>query len=98
MDTQKEYNFTKLKREIQERSLRLAAKAYLHTAIKSYVELAGEVSIWNPDRFGLSANVVCSLNRAIEHLLKLRLCKTDWFLLFPLPKRGIGGRPLTRDK
>jgi hypothetical protein len=87
MNTQRESDPTKLERKIQEMSLRLAANAYLHTAIKSYVELAGEVSIWNPDRFGLSANVVCSLNRAIEHLLKLRLCKTDWLLLFPLPKK-----------
>jgi hypothetical protein len=77
----------KLEKEIQERTLRQAAKAYLHTAIESYVTLEGEVSVWNPDRFGRSANVVCSLNRAIEHLLKLSLCKTDWLLLFPLPKK-----------
>jgi hypothetical protein len=87
MNTPEEHDPGKLKREIQEGNLRQAAKAYLHIAIKFYVELEGKVSIWIPSRFGLSATVVCSLNRAIEHLLKLQLCKTDWLLLFPLPKK-----------
>lgn len=70
-----------------ERSLRKATQAYLHTAIRLYIKLEARVSIWDEERFGDSATVVCSLNRAIEHLLKLRLLKIDPMLLYPLPKR-----------
>jgi hypothetical protein len=87
MSTRREHDPVKSKKELQEGNLRQAAKAYLHTAVKSYIELEGEVSVWHPDRFGQSATVVCSLNRALEHLLKLRLSKIDWLLLFPLPKK-----------
>ena len=70
-----------------DKNLRLAAKAYLHTSLMLYIKNEGEVSIWEYEKFGDSANIVCSLNRAIEHLLKLRLFKIDPFLLYPLPKK-----------
>lgn len=76
----------KFSEETPQRNLRQAAKAYLHTAIKLYVKLEARVSIWDHEKFGDSANIVCSLNRAIEHLLKLRLLKIDPMLLYPLPK------------
>ncbi len=70
-----------------EQNLREAATAYLYTAIQLYIKLEGRVSIWSRGEFGDSANIVCSLSRAIEHLLKLRLIKIDPLLLYPLPKK-----------
>jgi hypothetical protein len=87
MDMKKrKYNiFDKFKKS-PEANLREAARSYLYTVIKLYIKVEGKVSIWDPDRFGDSANIVCSLNRAIEHLLKLRLLKIDPLLLYPFPK------------
>jgi hypothetical protein len=68
------------------KNLREAARAYLYAAIESYLAIEARVSVRDYSRFATSANVVCSLNRAIEHFLKLRLCKVDSALLYPLPK------------
>lgn len=70
-----------------ESNLRQAAIAYITDGIRRYIEIEAKVSIWDPIKFGNSANIVCSLNRGIEHLLKLRLIKIDPLLLFPLPKK-----------
>jgi hypothetical protein len=85
MNTRKYNIFDKFNKS-PETNLREAARSYLYTAIKLYIKVEGKVSIWDPDRFGDSANIVCSLNRAIEHLLKLRLLKIDPLFLYPLPK------------
>lgn len=87
MTINQKYDSEKFRKERPARNLRQAAKAYLYTAIKMYVDLEARVSVWMDDRFGSSAIVVCSLNRAIEHLLKLRLLKIDPLLLYPLPKK-----------
>jgi hypothetical protein len=70
-----------------EQNLRHAAKSYLYSTFSLYIKLEARVSIWNNDKFGDSANLVCSLNRAIEHLLKLRLYKVDPLLLYTFPKK-----------
>lgn len=87
MTINQKYDLEKFRKESSTKNLRQAAKAYLYTAIKLYVDLEAKVSVWMDDRFGSSATVVCSLNRAIEHLLKLRLLKIDPLLLYPLPKK-----------
>jgi len=83
----RKFNFHEIFKQTPEDNLREAAKAYLYIAIKLYIKVEARVSIWNRDLFGDSANIVCSLNRAIEHLLKLRLFKIDPLLLYPLPKK-----------
>jgi hypothetical protein len=82
----RKFNYHDFFKQAPEDNLREAAKAYLNTAIKLYIKVEAQVSICNHDLFGDSANIVCSLNRAIEHLLKLRLLKIDPLLLYPLPK------------
>jgi hypothetical protein len=82
----RKFNFQEFFKKAPEDNLREAGKAYLHTAIKLYIKVEARVSIWNRALFGDSANIVCSLNRGIEHLLKLRLLKIDPLLLYPLPK------------
>lgn len=64
-----------------------SAKSYIFFALQSYLKIEGRVSIWDFSTFGESANVICSLNRAIEYLLKLKLIKTDPFLVYPIPKK-----------
>ena len=81
------YVFEKLFEKTPQLNLRKAAKAYLNTAIKLYIKLEGQVSIWDDERFGDSANLVCSLSRTLEHLLKLRLLKIDPLLLYPLSNK-----------
>lgn len=71
----------------QAMALREAAVAYLTTALQTYIEVEGRISLRSSERFGKSAVVVCSLNRAVEHLLKLRLVKVDPLLLYPVPRR-----------
>lgn len=73
--------------ERREENLRQASIAYIHTALQTYVKLEGKVSLWDLEKFGDSANVVCALHRGVEHLLKLRLAKLDLLLLYPLPKK-----------
>jgi hypothetical protein len=73
--------------ERREENLRQASIAYIHTALQTYVKLEGKISLWDIERFGDSANVVCALHRGVEHLLKLRLAKLDLLLLYPLPKK-----------
>jgi hypothetical protein len=75
------------RQEQLESNLREAAKAYIHVGLLSYIKLEGDVSLWQREKFGDSANVVSSLHRGIEHLLKLRLAKLDPLLLYPFPKR-----------
>lgn len=87
MTINQKYDLKKFRKESSAINLRQAAKAYLYTAIKMYIGLEARVSVWADDRFGSSATVVSSLNRAIEHLLKLRLLKIDPLLLYPLPKK-----------
>lgn len=76
----------KMIKDWQENSLKLVARSYLRTAIDFYIKIEGKISVWDEDRFGFSAIVVCSLNRAIEHFLKLHLYKIDKSLLYPIPK------------
>ena len=73
MDDMRNFDFEGYAAQAPLRRLRQAAAAYLLTAIELYLKIEGRVSVWNDLRFGDSANVVCCLNRAIEHLLKLRL-------------------------
>ena len=73
--------------EQRQENLRQAAIAYIHTALQTYVKLEGRISLWDPEKFGDSANVVCALHRGVEHLLKRRLAKLDLLLLYPLPKK-----------
>jgi hypothetical protein len=80
--------FANSPQEQREDNLRLAAIASIHTALQTYVKLEGKVSLWDLEKFGDSANVVCALHRAVEHLLKLRLAKLDLLLLYPLPKKA----------
>lgn len=68
-------------------NLRQAASAYLSAAIDSYLKIEGRVSVSHDAVLGDSANVVCSMNRAIEHLLKLYLFTVDPLLLYPMPKK-----------
>lgn len=75
------------RKEAPARCLRQAAKSYLATAIQNYLDIEGQISVWSQERFGRSAVVICSLNRAVEHLLKLRLLKLDPLLLYPWPKK-----------
>ena len=86
MDDMRNFDFEGYAAQAPLRRLRQAAAAYFLTAIELYLKIEGRVSVWNDLRFGDSANVVCCLNRAIEHLLKLRLLKIDPLLLYPLPK------------
>lgn len=87
MPSTRKFDFVKFREEEPQRNLRQAAKAYLYTTLQLYVKLEARISIWSDEKFGDSANAVCSLNRAIEHLLKLRLMKLDPALLYPLPKK-----------
>ncbi len=87
MENVRKFDFKAFLEQAPQRNLQEAAKAYLHTAIRSYLKIEGQVSIWSDERFGDSANIVCSLNRAIEHLLKLRLLMIDPLLLYPVPKK-----------
>ncbi len=68
-------------------SLRSAARLYLDNAIRLYLKIEGKVSIFNQENLGDSANIICSINRSAEHLLKLKLALTDTILLYPLPKK-----------
>ena len=85
-----QYLHSRQSRSPQERleeNLRQASIAYIHTALQTYVKLEGKVSLWELEKFGNSANLVCALHRGVEHLLKLRLAKLDLLLLYPLPKK-----------
>jgi hypothetical protein len=83
----RKFDFEQFQKKTPKRNLRQAAQAYINTAIKLYIKIEANVSILDPEGFGDSANIVCSLNRAIEHLLKLRLFTIDPLLLYPLPKK-----------
>lgn len=79
--------FDEVGKQTRARALRQAAIAYLAAALQAYIDIEGRVSVLSHDRLGKSAVVVCSLNRAIEHLLKLRLLKIDPVLLYPPPRK-----------
>lgn len=83
----RKFDFEAFMAEEPHRNLRQAARAYFLTAVRLYIKIEGRISVWDDERFGDSANIVCCLNRAIEHLLKLRLLKVDPLLLYPLPKK-----------
>jgi len=87
MTKEHKLNLDEWRKEAPARCLRQAAKSYLATAIQNYLDIEGQVSVWSEERFGRSAVVVCSLSRAVEHLLKLRLFKLDPLLLYRWPKR-----------
>lgn len=72
--------------ELTEIHYRKALKAYLYVALSLYVKHEAKISFWNDENFGDTANIICSLNRAIEHLLKLKLIKTDSRLLYKSPQ------------
>ncbi len=67
--------------------LRNASSIYLKNAINLYLEIEGKVTLYDDMNLATSANIICSLNRCIEHLLKLHIALTDPILLFPLPKK-----------
>jgi len=69
-----------------EKNFREASKAYLHIALTLYIKLEAKISIYNREKFGDTANIICSLNRAIEHLMKLKLVKTSRSLLYKFPQ------------
>ena len=68
---------------------RKALKAYLHVALSLYVKHEARISFWDDENFGDTANIICSLNRAIEHLLKLKLIKIDINKLYKTPQNLI---------
>lgn len=67
-------------------SMREATKAYITAAIKLYVSTEYRVMNGGTRTLGDKANVVCSVARAMEHLLKLRLCAVDPVLMYDVPK------------
>jgi len=64
---------------------RKAAQAYVASAVKLYLDTEAHVTPDNRESLGDAANVVCSIARAMEHLLKLRLLRLDPALLYPMP-------------
>ncbi len=68
------------------KSLKDAAALYLQNAVQLYLKIEGNVSIFNNANLGDSANIICSTNRSIEHLSKLKLALIDPVLIYPLPK------------
>jgi hypothetical protein len=62
-----------------------ATKAYITAAIKLYVSTEYRVMNGGTRTLGDKANVVCSVARAMEHLLKLRLCAVDPVLMYDVP-------------
>ena len=60
-------------------------KASLFTVLSLYVKHEAKISFWDDENFGDTINIICSLNRAIEHLLKLKLIKTDIKKLYKAP-------------
>jgi len=59
--------------------------ASLFTVLSLYVKHEAKISFWKDENFGDTVNIICSLNRAIEHLLKLKLIKTDIRKLYKTP-------------
>jgi hypothetical protein len=64
---------------------RKASQAYVASAVKLYLDTEAHVVRDNRESMGDAANVVCSIARAMEHLLKLRLLRLDPALLYPMP-------------
>lgn len=63
-----------------------ATKAYITAAIKLYVSTEYRAMNGGTRTLGDKANVVCSVARAMEHLLKLRLLAVDPVLMYGLPQ------------
>ena len=60
-------------------------RASLFVTLSLYVKHEAKISFWDDQNFGDTINIICSLNRAIEHLLKLKLIKTDIRKLYKTP-------------
>lgn len=54
-------------------------------AVKLYLDTEAHVTPGKHESLGDAANVVCSIARAMEHLLKLRLLRLDPALLYRMP-------------
>jgi len=67
-------------------SMKEATKAYITAAIRLYVSTEYRAMNGGTRTLGDKANVVCSVARAMEHLLKLRLCDVDPVLMYDVPK------------
>jgi len=64
-------------------------EASLYIVLSLYVKHEARISFYDDENFGDTANIICSLNRAIEHLLKLKLIKTDLRKLYKTPQNLI---------
>ena len=71
----RKFNLNDIFKLSPEDNLREAARAYLFIAIQLYIKMEAYVSIWNHKVFGNRHILLCSLNRAIEHLLKTEIVK-----------------------
>jgi transcription elongation factor Elf1 len=68
--------------------------------VRLYLDIEAKVM---PESMGDAANIVCSIARAMEHLLKLRLLRLDPILLYPMPMSlelyaAVKGIPYHADK
>lgn len=73
---------------------------YVASAMRIYLDIEAKVM---PESMGDAANIVCSIARAMEHLLKLRLLRLDPILLYPMPMSlelyaAVKGIPYQADK
>jgi len=74
-----------------ERAFAATALASIDSALRSYIAIEGDLPLAFPSAFmterqGHAINVICSLHRAVEHFLKLRVYQIDPVLIYPLPK------------
>lgn len=80
MSIDNEIDLNKWRKEEPASILRQAAKAYLFTALKLYIDIEAKVSIWSDKLFGASADIISSLNRATNlgqaNVLSSALCST----------------------
>lgn len=81
------FDHSKWRKEAPRRHFILAASAYIASALRAYLAIEAQISVYSRERFGQSAEVICSLGRALEQLLKLRLWAIDPVLIVPLPKK-----------
>ena len=64
---------------------RESSRAYVASAARLYLDIEAKVMPGSSESLGDAANIVCSIARAMEHLLKLRLLRVDPVLLYPMP-------------
>lgn len=67
-------------------NLKSSGIIYINSSLKSYISIEGKVNNYSSENLGESANTICSVCRSIEHIMKLKLVKTDPILLYQLPK------------